>query len=281
MAAMRSGTGNPRALILALHGGGYDARYWHHPASPSTSLLDVGMAHGFEVIALDRPGNAASLAMAPEGAPLRDQADLIFDLIDREAGSDLPVFLVGHSLGGILSLTMAADPRASRLSGVETAGTPIRFDEAGMDRLRAGIAAMKGAGAAFLPKPARAQLEAMFFGPAGRFDPEVVAFGPTEHGAPVVEVEGVLEWLETLEDILPRIQVPVHWTFARHEASSLFDEESQPRIASLLKDNPVVRFAVQEESAHNISLHHVGRAYHLRVLAFCEEVLALQGGNKG
>ena len=272
---MRTGTGDPRALILALHGGGYDARYWHHPASRSTSLLDVGMAHGFEVIALDRPGNAASLALATEGARLREQADLIFDLIDREAGSDLPVFLVGHSLGGILALTMAADPRASRLSGVETAGTPIRFDAAGLDRLRSGIAAMKDAGAPFLPKPARAQLEGMFFGPAGRFDPEVVAFGPTEHGTPVVEVEAVLAWLEALEDTLPRIRVPVHWTFARHEVSSLFDDQSQPRIARLLKDNPFVRFAVQEESAHNISLHHVGRAYHLRVLAFCEEVLAL------
>jgi pimeloyl-ACP methyl ester carboxylesterase len=272
---MRTGTGNPRALILALHGGGYDARYWHHPASPSTSLLDAGLAHGFEVIALDRPGNAASLAMAPKGAPLREQADIIFDLIQSEAGSDLPVFLVGHSLGGIIALTMAADPRAARLSGVETAGTPIRFDETGMDMLRTGIAAMKGEAAPFMPKPAREQLKGMFFGPAGRFDPEVVAFGPTEHGAPVVEVEGVLEWLETLEDTLPRIRVPVHWTFARHEVSSLFDDQSQPRIAHLLKHNPFVRFAVQEESAHNISLHHVGRAYHMRVLAFCEEVLAL------
>ena len=69
--------------------------------------------------------------------------------------------LVGHSLGGILALQMAADPRGARLSGIETAGVPIRFDSAGMDMLRTGIAAMRGEGAPFMPKPARDQLKGM------------------------------------------------------------------------------------------------------------------------
>lgn len=275
LAALRTQTKQPRATILALHGGGYDARYWHHPGSPATSLLEAGAALGFEVIAVDRPGNAQSRDSAPDGASVAEQVDRLFALIDEAVDPAQPVFLVGHSLGGIIGLTMTADPRSRRLAGIETAGTPVRFDEMGRAMLRENIANMRQEGAPFMPKPTRDLLKGMFFGPSGRFDPEVVAWGPTEHGAPVIEVEGVLAWLETHQDILPRITIPVHWTFARHEVSSLFDEETQPRLAELLAGNPLVRWTVEEETAHNISLHHIGRAYHLRVLAFCEEVLAL------
>lgn len=272
---LRARPARPRATVIALHGGGYDANYWHHPGVPGNSLLACGAALGFDVLALDRPGNARSRESAPDGASLADQIDMLYALIEREVPADLPVFLIGHSLGGITALKMAADPRAARLSGVETQGVPIRFDEAGMAMLRDGVAALRAAGATFGPVPPRAQLEAMFYGPAGRYDPKVVARDDAGHGAPVIEVEEVITWIGQMDAILPRIAIPLHWTFARHEASSLFDGESQPRLARLLAGNPLARFAVQEDAAHNISLHHVGRAYHLKVLAFFEEVLAL------
>lgn len=272
---LRAQPSRPQATVIALHGGGYDANYWHHPGAVRNSLLDCGAALGFDVIAIDRPGNHRSRDAAAAGAWLADQIDTLFALIEREVPADRPVFVIGHSLGGITALKMAADPRATRLAGVETQGTPIRFDAAGMEMLRGGVAAMKAAGVVAGQAPSREQLEAMFYGPAGRYDPAVVAWGPTEHGAPAVEIAEVLNWIEQMDAILPRIAIPVHWTFARHEVSSLYDAESQPRVAGLLSGNPFVRFAIQEESAHNISLQHVGRAYHLKVLAFFEEVLAL------
>jgi len=42
-------------LVVALHGGGYDCGYFDVPGH---SLLDIGAAAGFEVVALDRPGTA-------------------------------------------------------------------------------------------------------------------------------------------------------------------------------------------------------------------------------
>ncbi|MEU6539132.1 hypothetical protein [Streptomyces sp. NPDC047000] len=55
----------PRAVVLALHGGGTDSAHFDCPGHPRLSLLRTGAALGRTVIALDRPGYGASLPHAP------------------------------------------------------------------------------------------------------------------------------------------------------------------------------------------------------------------------
>lgn len=53
-----TGPGDSRApLLLALHGGGYNARYYDLPGHP---LLDLAEATRFQVTALNRPGYRGS-----------------------------------------------------------------------------------------------------------------------------------------------------------------------------------------------------------------------------
>jgi hypothetical protein len=46
------------------------------------------------------------------------------------------------------------------------------------------------------------------------------------------------------------------------------------RCGGLFTSSPRVVLEWQRDSGHNISLHRVARAYHLRAVAFFDEVLA-------
>jgi len=45
--------GQPRALLVALHGGTYTSKYFD---TPSSSLLELCASLGYSILALDRPG---------------------------------------------------------------------------------------------------------------------------------------------------------------------------------------------------------------------------------
>src|SRR5246500_5925336 len=60
LVAEASDTQGPKAVIVAIHGGGTTAMYFDCPGHPSFSLLRTGAAAGFTVVALDRPGYRSS-----------------------------------------------------------------------------------------------------------------------------------------------------------------------------------------------------------------------------
>lgn len=269
--------GAPSGLVVALHGGGYDARYWHHPGFDSGSLLLLGADLGFEVIALDRPGYAGSAATFPLGDTLAAQADLVFAAIAAaDAGRRLPTFLIGHSMGGILSLMMAASDRSGALSGVDVSGVPLVYGDERFATMRARLDPLIASGATHLPLNPPEALRTMFFGPEGSYDPRFVAGGDTEHPVPTAELPDALEAPERLPAILELIKAPVQWTIAESENSSEAGEHILLLAASLLRNSRRAITQVQSFSGHNISLHWVARAYHLRAFAFFEECLVGQ-----
>ena len=72
-----------------------------------TYALADELSSDFRVIAIDRPGSGYSTRDHDDLATLPAQAGMIGDFLDK-LGIDKPV-LVGHSLGGALSLAMALD----------------------------------------------------------------------------------------------------------------------------------------------------------------------------
>ncbi len=64
MSALIAEAPTPRAVIVAIHGGGTTAIYFDCPGHPSSSLLRTGAAAGFTVVALDRPGYGSSGALS-------------------------------------------------------------------------------------------------------------------------------------------------------------------------------------------------------------------------
>lgn len=268
--------GPSRGLIVALHGGGYRASYWHSPLLPDASLLTLGASLGYIVLALDRPGYGDSFGIARERQTVASQAQIVFDALDgwlARQGSQ-PVFLIGHSLGAILSLSMAAHPRAALLSAVDVSGVPLHYPpemaaHTGPEVVRQ-MQAMS-----HLPLSGPAQVRQMFFGPDGSFDPVVFDASLACVPVPVPDFIDAAANPVQLPPQLARIKVPVQWTVPEFEASSLGGQAILDEARSLLRASRRVVTALQPGSGHNISQHHVARAYHLRALAFFDETIRL------
>lgn len=72
MSALVAEAPEPRAVVVALHGGATTSAYFDCPGHPELSLLHAGVAAGFTVVALDRPGYGAS-APYPEAMARPEQ----------------------------------------------------------------------------------------------------------------------------------------------------------------------------------------------------------------
>jgi acylglycerol lipase len=103
---------NPRATVLLQHGlGEYSERYvWQY-----NQLIPKLVARGFRVYAFDLPGHGDS----PGTRGLVDVAQGVKIHLDARTKlpGDLPTFLIGHSLGGLVTAASVAQ-NPSGLSGV-------------------------------------------------------------------------------------------------------------------------------------------------------------------
>jgi len=176
-----------RATILALPGGGYTARYWHNPIDADGSLLELGARLGYRVISVDRPGYGLSTG---SGGKFTDQAEVLTDLVEslgNEVDAGAGIFLIGHSMRGILSLMIAATQRNAKLLGVDVSGVPRRFTERLATSMDDTVVELKDAPAAATPKERR---EALFYGPAGAYDPRMLdSEDAWSQAPPLVEME--------------------------------------------------------------------------------------------
>ena len=123
--------GRTCSCSVALHGHGMTARYFSGPANPDLSLLELGAALGFTVWAPDRPGYGTSVDADPASFAMFTQADILNDAIHRFTGSHAigaGCFLIGHSFGLKIALTMAASAtRPASLMGVDGSGSGLSY----------------------------------------------------------------------------------------------------------------------------------------------------------
>src|SRR5215813_4151383 len=83
--------------IMLLHGGSAHARWWDHIA--------IELARDYRTLALDLRGHGDSSWASP---PSYEIDDYVADLAEIVISLQLPPFvLIGHSLGGLISLTYA------------------------------------------------------------------------------------------------------------------------------------------------------------------------------
>lgn len=126
ISALLAAVPDPRAVIVALHGGSTTAAYFDCPGHPRLSLLRLAPKLGYTVLALDRPGYGASNPNAKVLTDIAQVVDLIYAAIDRHL-EDIPrgagLFLMAHSAGCPHAVRVAADERGARLLGLELSGT--------------------------------------------------------------------------------------------------------------------------------------------------------------
>ncbi|WP_103356001.1 alpha/beta fold hydrolase [Amycolatopsis sp. CA-128772] len=126
LTAVTAGPEQPtdRPLIIALYGGTYTARYGDVAGSRHGSFLDVATTIGHRVVAFDRPGYGGSTPLDPAANTFERHAELLsaaITAVTADAGSR-EVFLVGHSIGGMIALLIAASRPDFPLIGVSTTG---------------------------------------------------------------------------------------------------------------------------------------------------------------
>lgn len=266
--------GRSAATVLALPGGGYLSNYWDNPVEPRGSLLLLGAQLGYNVIAVDRPGYGRSAGLPDDQQWLDPQADRLSQLVkDLEKTVDVGagVFLIGHSMGGILALLIAALQRNPNLLGVDVSGVPRRFTAVMKDAVRASLEQLRKA-----PVIATDEEKApLFYGPRGSYDPRIIA-AEREWSAPCPPTEmedGTFNWPDRFRDVAARIKVPVQYTLGEYEMVTDNSVEALAATAKEFTASPRVVVNRQILSSHNLSLHHVARAFHLRAFAFFDEAI--------
>jgi pimeloyl-ACP methyl ester carboxylesterase len=258
---------DPRAVIVALHGGSARSRYFHHPGPHRLSLLDTGAALGFSVVALDRPGYGASAPHADAFTTPSSRVGATYAALDELLGPDerdAGLFVLAHSAGCELAVRMAADVRGGALLGVEISGTGRRHHTAA----EAVIDTTRTNGAPLSRPPG---LRRLLWEPA-RLYPDGVDGMHFASPSPGYEGEVVAGWASRDFALLaPRVRVPVRYTLAEHEKVWANDPEAMSGIADLFTASPRVLTHLQRDGAHNLSVCVSAMAYHLGVLAFAEE----------
>ncbi|MFG2376899.1 alpha/beta hydrolase [Streptomyces sp. NPDC048504] len=252
----------PRAVVVALHGGGMNAGYFDGQAHPHLSLLTLGASLGYTVLALDRPGYRHSATRLPEGQSLADQADSVHAALDDftfryETGAGL--FLLAHSYGGKVALSAAADPAGGNLLGLDISGCGHTYAVARNE----------------LPGSPRHGHWMRNWGPLRLYPPNTFR-NSASMVAPMPERERaeVARWPELFREVASRVLVPVRLTFAEHEAWWRHDEVTLAGLAAGFSRSPRVVVDRQPDAGHNMSLGWAARSYHLRAHAFFEECLA-------
>jgi pimeloyl-ACP methyl ester carboxylesterase len=263
---------SPRGVIVALHGSGYTSRYWDGPHDPESSLLRLGAGLGFRVLAVDRPGYGASTSIPTEQKSIEAQAGVLGQFI-REVNSrwaPVPVFLIGHSLGSLLAVRIAAREAAGHVSAIDVAGLPYEW----RPDIRDAVQAHLEAGRSMLGSAkSRAQI---YFGPPSTYDLHGLAAVERSFASriPGIEMRDSLDSPAMLSRLGPMIKVPVQCTVAEHEQCVVGGDAAVDGNRRLFTASPLVVAHRQVRAGHNVSLHRIGRAYHLRALAFFEEVIA-------
>ncbi|MFD4444198.1 alpha/beta hydrolase [Nocardia sp. NPDC058519] len=241
----------PRATIVALHGAGMSAAYFHGRAHPDVSLLSTATRLGYAVLALDRPGYGASVDALPDGQSLTDQADTVRAALadfttDNETGAGM--FLLGHSFGGKLALTLATE---GEFRGVDVSGCGHLYNE-----------------------DTETKMWQRNWGDLQLYPPGTFArAGAAVDSTPILELVDAASWPQTFAELADRIRIPVRFSFAEQEKWWRTDDVALADLAALLASAPRRGLTRVPQAGHNISLGWAARAYHTSALAFFETCL--------
>lgn len=271
------GSRPPLPLVVALHGGTYTSRYFDVPGA---SLLDRAVANGIPVVALDRPGYGGSPALPAGQSTVIGQATYLLKVLEdcwqRYGEGTQGIFLIGHSIGGAITASIAAQaastPPAFPLLGVALSGMCLKTPPEHKPLWES----LPDTPTVEMPGPVKVQ---MMFGPAGSYHPSMVEASQTADApAPKAElVDIVSTWTTNAPATLSAIRVPVHYRQAAQDPLWIMGAEEVDGFAKALVNAPRVDAAMVHHTGHCMDLHHFGHALQLQQLAFalqcaCEAV---------
>lgn len=132
--------GGTLGTVVLLHGYGQNRYAWH---LPSRSVFNHLVRAGFDVFNLELRGHGRSRhlgAHPPSNVAdfVREDVPAAIEVVQKIAGPQ-PVFLLGHSLGGLVAYASAANLKGA-IGGVATLGSPYQFTHGSWALEKLGIA---------------------------------------------------------------------------------------------------------------------------------------------
>ena len=110
-------------LLVCLHGGGYDNRYFD---APGCSLLTQASTAGFPAVAPTRPGYPADEDSARRQPSFAAAAAIISEAVtdawDQLGGTRPGIVLMGHSIGAAVAVHLASQESSWPLLGLAISG---------------------------------------------------------------------------------------------------------------------------------------------------------------
>jgi len=265
MSGLFAAADDPRAVIIALHGGASSAAYFDCPGHPELSFVRAAAAAGFTAVALDRPGYGASAPYSDSMWEPERRVELAYAAADamlgkrkRGAGS----FILAHSNGCELALRMAVAERGHDLLGLELAGTGLRQYPAARAILKEATPTRRPAG-----------LRELIWAPEELYPDDVInAVGSA--GAPPQEAEISANWAcRDFPALAGHVTAPVRFTAAEHERVWDSTPEALADIAAIFVKSPQLEIHHQNGAGHNLSLSLAAAQYHSGILSFAEQCI--------
>ncbi|HWD05913.1 MAG TPA: alpha/beta hydrolase family protein [Amycolatopsis sp.] len=268
VAGIATGPGVAEApLLVALHGGGYNSRYFDVAGH---SLLDLGEATGFPIFALDRPGHGGSDPLAEGEVTYARGAEVLDAAIEQlwaDHGAGRPgVVILSHSIGSAIAVHIAARQPHWPLLGMSLHGVNDVSPEPVVSLWRG---SPSGQPITLTPEQRRAFL----YGPDESVDPAAIECAQASSEPLLLEeaLEVVGEWTAAVPRLGSEVTVPVQYTLAEHDRLWVVDADRVAAFAGHFTTAAWVDARLLPGSGHNIDHHRLSRALHLRQLAFAWE----------
>jgi pimeloyl-ACP methyl ester carboxylesterase len=253
-----------RPLIVALHGGTYSSAYFD---VPGYSLIDRAAALGLPIIALDRPGYGETTPLAPHDATIAGNAEcldgILGDIWKRHGGGYSGIFLIGHSIGGAITVSVAARRPAWPLIGIAVSGVGLVTPPESLHQW----SALPQIPMIDLPVQVKDQV---MFGPEWTFSNDMPDRSHCSN-APVPRAELidiVSTWHASVTDIASRVEVPIHYRQGEFDRLWITNEDQVAGFGAAFSASPLVDAALYRCAGHCIDFHRLGLAFQLEQLAF-------------
>ena len=261
--------GKPKALLIALHGGTYTSKYFD---TPPMALLDFCASLGYATLALDRPGYGAATSVPLDQLSFDGQVPMLRQAIDAAWNTygqgTAGIFLIGHSIGGMLSLLLASEHPHERLLGLNMTGSGAVYHP----QTRAAFGTLISSAPAVVMD--QAIKVAVMMGPAWSYPEELARLDPERDvPCPMTEFADTQTWPERLPVVAAKVNIPVQFIVPEFDGIWRSDPAALSHVAEMFTAAPFVDVGVQRMAGHSAELHRLARAFYMKILAFCEECI--------
>jgi pimeloyl-ACP methyl ester carboxylesterase len=251
-------------LVVAIHGGTYSGKYFDLKGH---SLLDRAAMNGIPSAAVDRPHYGSSEGVVSRDGSIESSAlavnKAISELWSERTGCAKGVFIVGHSIGGAVSILLAAMERNWPLLGIAISGIGLRSPNSVVEQWQ-GLPPVES-----IEVPAEAK-DFLMYGPEGSYLQSVRALAhEADSQTPRQElIDIVFEWPRLLREAAPRVEVPIHYRQPEFDNLWIVDQTEVAAFKAQFTRSSLVDGKLMRGVGHNIDFHRLGAAFQLEQLSF-------------